>query len=49
MEMTGEMGKKLLSPFNFSVSDWLKSPSFNVLHNQLAMTNFGRRLRYPVK
>ena len=23
--MTGEMGKNLLSPFNFSVSDWLKS------------------------
>ena len=39
MEMTAEMGEKILSPFNFSVSDWLKSPSFNILHNQLALTN----------
>ena len=41
-------GGKILSPFNFSVSDWLKSSSFNILHNQPALTNFGRRFRYPV-
>ena len=42
-------GGKILSTFNFSVSDWLKCTSFNILHNQLALTKFGRRLRYPVK
>ena len=30
MEMTRVMGKNLLSPFNFSVSDWLKSLIFKV-------------------
>ena len=30
MEMTRVMGEKLLSPFKFSVFDWLKSPSFKV-------------------